>query len=363
MTVVTPATPPSPASAPASPISRRLQAAVFVLGVAAFAILIARAGLHALLANIYEARWVLGPIILVWGGAYVCNTIAWILMLGAVSSHDEPATDASRAQAARCRIPFARAYAITVSSFAINYITPLINLGGEPFRIAAGAPYVGTSQSAASVVCFRLVHTSGQLLFWITALPLAYLVLPHTPEVAVALTLVGLTLAGVLALLFGLARQETAQRTLGLMERVPLVRRLAFRLERNRPVLERIDAQLAALWGPERGRLVAALAIEYMGRALTVLEYLFITRAIGLDVGYLTAFVIGAFSQFILNMFFFIPFDIGAKEGGMYVIFRLLALPARFGIYAAVVTRIRELFWIAVGLIFVWWSRPSPRRD
>jgi uncharacterized protein (TIRG00374 family) len=344
-----PEIPPRPRS-----ISRRAQAVVFACGLAAFVFLIARAGVRETAANVYEARWVLGPIVLVWGGVYICNTVAWRLLLGAVSvDHGDGHAVGVRAPT----VPFARAYAITVASFAINYITPFVNLGGEPFRIAAAAPYVGTSRSAASVVCFRLVHTMAQITFWITALPLAYLALPHTPGLVVALAGIATCFGVVLMVLFGLARQKTVQRTLQLMGRLPLIRRLAARLERNRSVLERVDAQLAALWGPERGRFLGAMVAEYVGRGLAVVEYLFITRAIGLDVSYLTAFVIGALSQFLLNMLFFIPFDVGTKEGGMYLIFRLLRLPARLGIYAAIVMRLRELVWIALGLGFVWPSR------
>jgi uncharacterized protein (TIRG00374 family) len=342
---------PLPAAPPG--LSRRAQIIVFLLGLSAFAILVARAGVRELLTNVYDARWVLGPIVAVWGVVYICNTIAWRTLLGAVSVDHEDGHDP---HGPAPTIPFARAYAITVASFAINYVTPFVNLGGEPYRIAAAAPYVGTSRSAASVVCFRLVHTMAQIIFWITALPLAYLALPHTPGMIVLLLTIALSFSIVLAILFGLARQKTAQRTLRLLSRVPVVRRLATRLERNRPVLARIDAQLAALWGPERHRFVGALVAEYIGRALSVLEYLFITRAIGLHVSYLIAFVIGALSQFFLNMLFFIPFDVGTKEGGMYLIFDLLRLPARLGVYAAIVMRLRELVWIAVGLSFVWLS-------
>jgi uncharacterized protein (TIRG00374 family) len=351
---VTPVAPKAPSPSRGKGISRRLQVLVFVFGVAAFTVIVARTGVHEIAIKVYQARWVLLPIVLLWGVVYLCNTIAWQLLIGAPSiDHGDGQSSGGIVPA----IPFWRAYAISVASFGINYVTPLVNLGGEPFRIAAAVPYVGASRAAASVVCFRFVHTAAQIAFWITALPLAYFALPHRPGIAGALTGVGAILVLVLAAMFGLARQETAQRTLTLLGRVPLVRRLARRLERNRPTLERIDAQLASMWGPERTRFLGALAMEYVGRATAVVEYLFIIGAIGVHVSYLTAFVIGALSQFFLNLLFFIPFDAGTKEGGMYLVFQLLGLPASLGVYAAIVTRLRELVWIAVGLGFVWFSR------
>ena len=77
--VTTPELPPRPRA-----LSHRAQAVIFACGLVAFVVLVARAGVRETAANVYEARWVLGPIVLVWGGVYVCNTVAWRLLLGAV---------------------------------------------------------------------------------------------------------------------------------------------------------------------------------------------------------------------------------------------------------------------------------------
>jgi hypothetical protein len=69
------------------------------------------------------------------------------------------------------------------------------------------------------------------------------------------------------------------------------------------------------------------------------------------------AFLIGGFSSLVVNLFFFMPFNVGSKEGGLYVIFAALGLPAHLGIAAAVISRIRELTWIAIGLILVLMAR------
>ena len=85
-----------------------------------------------------------------WGLVYLCNTAAWRTLLDGA-------------------IPFRRAYFISISSFAINYVTPLVSLGGEPFRITAASAYVDTPRATASVVAFRVIHTLAQLLFWMMA--------------------------------------------------------------------------------------------------------------------------------------------------------------------------------------------------
>ncbi len=371
-------------------MSRKFQLLIFAAGTAAFAYLVAHAGVRGLLESLAEARWALPPIVAVWGVVYMLNTYSWRELMritrvdapdsgnggrsggrpsngvpgdgipsdgSAVRRGDDRVYDQLADAHDEATIPFWRAYVISVASFAINYVTPLVNLGGEPFRIAAAAPYVGTSRAAASVVSFRLAHTIGQLLFWLTAIPLAYLLLPHTWAVIAALALIAAVVASVVIALLGLSRRHVAERVLNALIRVPLTRRFAPKLEAARPVVARVDAELAALSGPGRSHFHRALAAEFLGRAVAMLEYFFIARAIGLHVSYLTAFVMGAFSQFVLNILFFIPFEMGTKEGGLYLIFRLLSLPPRLGVYAAIVSRLRELAWIAIGLCFVWLSR------
>ena len=86
-------------------------------------------------------------------------------------------------------------------------------------------------------------------------------------------------------------------------------------------------------------------------------EWDVIARAIGHPVSFGTAFLIGGFSSLIVNLFFFMPFNVGSKEGGLYVIFAALGLPSRLGVAAAVISRIREIVWIAIGLLLVLTTR------
>jgi hypothetical protein len=294
-------------------VNRKFQALVFVGALVLFVVLIAHAGVRGLLQNLVSARWAIVPSVITWGFVYACNTVAWWTLLDGA-------------------IPFGRAYVISVSSFAINYVTPLVPLGGEPLRIAAASKWVEPPRATASVVGFRVIHTLGQLIFWITAIPLAFVLLPRTPATTVSLISLAAVFAGGALALAALFRPQT-------------------RLFRRWPKLNAIHEQIAAY---SRSTILVALGAEYVGRCLSMLEYLFITRALGLDVDYPTAFMIGAFSQFITNATFFIPFELGSKEGSLSLIFHLLGLPPDLGVYASIVSRIREMIWIAIGLGLVW---------
>src|SRR5207237_626255 len=112
---------------PGRRVSRKLQLLLFVGGSAIFGYLVTRIGVARLLADTVRTGWLFVPIVLLYGVVCACNAGAWWLSM---------ADEASRP-------PFWRAYAITVAGFSLNFITPMVNVGGEPFKIAAVAPWLG----------------------------------------------------------------------------------------------------------------------------------------------------------------------------------------------------------------------------
>src|SRR5207245_11630875 len=93
------------------------------------------------------------------------------------------------------RRPFWRAWAITVASFSLNYTSPLVNVGGEPFKIAAVAPWLGLRRAAGSAVIYQMLHTLGMLLSCLTAVVLGLIFLPHAPVIVALLAGAFLALA------------------------------------------------------------------------------------------------------------------------------------------------------------------------
>src|SRR5207302_6222524 len=100
------------------------------------------------------------------------------------------------------RPSFWRTFAVTISAGALNFLTPVVNAGGEPFRVAALAPWLGTRRAAGSVILHRMLHSFAYVLVWFTAIVLAFALLPReTPNaVLIVLGVVGLVLLCLLAL-------------------------------------------------------------------------------------------------------------------------------------------------------------------
>ncbi len=329
-------------------MSRGVRLGLFVGGSALFAYLVARIGLGTLAADAVRTGWMFLPILLLYGLVYVCNAWAWWLMMA-----DEPA-----------RPPFWRAYAITVSGFSLNFVTPMINVGGEPFKVAAVSQWLGVRRAAGSVVCYQMLHTLAMVLSWLTALGLGAVLLPHDPAILAALAVAAAVLIGLGALLVSGHRSGVLERLLDVLHRAPLLGRLARLVEPRRAVLAQVDAQIADFYRGNRRRFYQALALEYLSRAIYMAEYWLIFLSVGLDAGYLKAYLIGGLSTLMLNVLFIIPFEIGAKEGSLYVLFRLLRLDPALGVYTAIVSRLRDLVWIVCGLTLVWFSgrRAAPQR-
>jgi uncharacterized protein (TIRG00374 family) len=314
-------------------MSRRVQLALLIVGAAVFSLLVARIGPARVLDNAAAVGWLFVPILLLYGVAYAANVAAWRLTMG----------DGQRPG-------FWRTYAITVSGFSLNFVTPMINAGGEPFRIAALSRWLGRRRAASSVVLHKMLHSLALLLVWLTALCLALAMLPRTRAVVAPLVGALAIVSALAALVLSGHARGGLERLLDLLHRTPLLSRLATRLEPHRAVLAEMDQQIADFYQASPQRFWSALALEYLSRSLWMVEYWLICIGVGINTTFLKAFMIGGLSSLIQNALFLVPYELGTKEGSLYALFALAGLDPRAGVYTAVVSRARDMLWIAAGL-------------
>ena len=328
-------------------MSRKIQLLAFLVGAAVFAYLVARIGVGQLLSDAARTGWLFVPIFLLYGVVYLCDTWAWWLTMADEGSHP----------------PFWRTYAILAAGTSLNFMTPMVNVGGEPFKVAALSPWLGVRRAAGSVVIYQMLHTLGMLLSFLTAVALGFVLLPHTAAIVASLAVSFVVLAALTLLLLTGHRNGGLERLLDLMHRIPLVDRLARRLEPKRATLAQIDEQITDFYHRRPRRFVQALALEYLSRSIFMLEYVLIAMGVGLNITFAQAYVVGGLTSLIQNVIFIVPFEVGVKEGSLYLVFQLLGLDPALGVYTAIVSRVRDLMWIGGGLGLVWFSgRRAPER-
>ena len=61
----------------------------------------------------------------------------------------------------------------------------------------------------------------------------------------------------------------------------------------------------------------------------------------------------------MLNLFFFIPMGLGIREGSLYLIMGGLNISSAIGVYIGLINRVREFFWIFIGLLLIQIKKPN----
>ncbi len=207
-----------------------------------------------------------------------------------------------------------------------------------------------------------MLNSVAYVLIWLTAIVFAFALLPReTPSaVLVILGVSGLVLLGVIALFMSAHRSGVLERVLNWMPRGPLLRRLAVRLEPRRATFVQMDQQITEFYHQQPGRFVKAILLEYLGRCIFMLELVLILASLGFRLGYFRAFTLGGLEAIAGNVLFLVPFELGAREGAYYVLFKLFGLDPQLGLYTSIVGRVRDFVWIAAGLLLIWMIGPRP---
>lgn len=330
-------------------MTRWLRPVLFLVGVGLFGHLVAGIGVARLWSDTVASGWMMVPIVLLFGVVYAFDTQALRLIL-----KDEPNPP-----------DFPTAFATIVSGNALNFITPMINVGGEPYKIASLAPNLGASRAAGAVIVHSMIRILAQLLVWVTAVLLGFFLLALRPLTVGLLLLALACLGGLIVVLLVLHRHGGAARLAAWLSRVRILKRLAATLERAQPALEAMDGQITDFYHRHPRRFLEALGLEYLSRAVFMTEFILIGWSVGVSVGYVDAFTIGGLEGLISNVFFFVPYGAGTREGATVLMFRQLGYSGRIGLYAAVVSRIRDLIWIVAGLGLIWvrGRRPAPAAE
>lgn len=249
-----------------------------------------------------------------------------------------------------CRASITEAWAIRLAGFALSYLTPGTQFGGEPLQVALlqRRRPIASQAAAASVVIDRAIEllANATFLAFGLVLSLQLRLLPAEAAGAVsggALTLLALPLGFLAAAVAGV-RPLTA-----LLIRLPLpaswkagiwTRLLAW--------TQSTEDQIVAFCRQQPAGLAAAMGISLAGWAWMVFEYGLLLRFLGILLDPVE--LIGVMTAGRLALLVPVPGGLGALEASQVLALAALGFSRAEGLSLGLVIRARDLAFAFAGL-------------
>lgn len=311
----------------------------FAFGMVALAIMLTQLDYSTVKRGLMAVGYRFPAVVALWGLLYVLNTTAWFLIINADG---------------RTRVRFWWLYKITISGFALNYATPGGLMGGEPYRIMELRPYVGAERASSSVILYVMAHIFSHFWFWLFSVIL--FVFTRTVSLSICVVLIAITAFCLLGLWFFIIgyRNGFTAKIINAVARLPFVGKYVRTVAvRNEARIADVDHRIAALHRQSRWVLVSSVALELTCRVCSAAEVYLIISLVAPDVDFVGCILILGFTSLFANLLFFMPLQIGGREGGFLMSAVQLGLGGGAGIFTALIVRIRELVWTAIGLLLI----------
>ena len=337
---------------------QRLNNLFFVVGVLACVVLLFTFDVSfvELWEHLCHAGYWLIPIIGVWLIIYAVNAWSWFTIIRSkIAGTDE-------------HVGFWRVYRLTITGYALNYATPVGGLGGEPYRIMELSKDISTEHATSSVILYAMMHFFAHFWFWFSSI-FIYLALAAVGDLPIntaIATLLGIIIVFCLVAFYIFSkgyRNGLVVNVLGWIGHIPGLKGWSRRFrERHADSLQNIDQQRAALHAEDKRAFYKSLVLEYLSRVIQSSEVLFMLLLFGIDNGggfsgllitYLHSILIVSFTTLFANLIGFLPMQLGVQEGGFVLSIAALGLSAALGIFVSIICRVREIIWIAIGMLLM----------
>lgn len=299
-------------------------------------------------ADICHAGYWLLAILGLWVILYIMNAWTWRIIIR--GSGD-------------CPIPFWKILKLTITGFALNYATPAGLMGGEPYKIMELKPYIGTQRATSSVLLFAMMHIFAHFWFWTSSIAVylllaAFGILPL--DIGMGIVLLFMTCfcgAGIYLFIRGY-KNGMVVKLIRFISHIPGLKNWGRRFaENHQEDLQKIDSQISQLQSQNQRSFYGSFALEYIGRVLQSLEIFFMLLLFHADTGggltFIYAFLILSFTSLFANLLFFLPLQLGGREGGFAMSVAQMGMTADIGMFVSIICRVRELFWTAIGLLLM----------
>ncbi|MCW5830397.1 MAG: flippase-like domain-containing protein [Deltaproteobacteria bacterium] len=274
-----------------------------------------------------------------------CSTLGWYLTFDGSGGVVRP-------------VSYGRLFFVRWAGESINTITPLMNLGGEPVRIALMRRHLETHQAAATVILDKSIFTIAGIIHMVSGVVVGFWVFDLPESVAwIEAIVAGILMMAAVILVTLIRRGKT------LLSLVGWLRRAGIRFSDDTlEKVEQIDDELTIFYRTHRARFWTALTAHLAGRMSRMLDVLVVAWAFGIGMSAWEAHAIAAATVIINVSFSFIPQQVGANEGGHGLLFKAVGLGWRDGLSTGLVRRARTLVFALMGyvvLVIHQWRSPD----
>jgi glycosyltransferase 2 family protein len=311
---------------------KKLNAALFFLGLGFLAYLVWRVGPRDLWQQISALGWGTIPIVLSEGVGNFAHTIGWRHCI----SKSQP------------RVPLLRLFRIAMAGFAINYVTPTASLGGEVSKASLLASVQNGPAAVSSVLLDKLTSATAHLflallgsffLLWRVHLP---------PELWIAVAATTVLVAGGMGAFLVIQKRGK----LGAMLRWLVDHRLGGRwLEQAERHVSEVDEALKQFHREQPRDFWLAFGWHVVGHATLIAQVWLFLVLLGQPAPVITVAGAGCLSLWFDFATFFVPLNLGTLEGSRILALKSVGSSVVFGMALGVAIRIAQLFWAVFGLI------------
>lgn len=321
----------------------------FLIGVLVLAFMVYKLGVKTIYENLRNTGWWFIPIFGIWIIVYFFN--AWSLNI--IITDGTPESK---------KVKIRQLMKLTISAYAINYMTPL-SIGGEPYKALKLKDDLGTHKATSSVLLYVMMHYVSHFFFWLISIPVFIFIMPEVSGV-IQIVLWAVFLSCVMLILwaYSVFTKGVIKNALSIATRFPFVgRKIRLYRDKNQHHLNEMDLLISDLYTNRKKDFFASLFVELISRYISCFEVYFMAIPLAFDLSFIQSYLIVSIATLIANIFFFAPMQMGTREGGFVLATTTLALPAGIGVYIGLCTRIRELFWIMIGVLLTKIKLPAKK--
>lgn len=314
----------------------------FILGALALGIMVYSIGLDNIWRDMKQTGWWYIPIIGMWIIVYTINTLSLYVIVRDGSQETK-------------KIGFLKLFKLTISGFAINYITPFGLMGGEPYKIIELQPHLGIQKSTSSVLLGTMMRVVAHFIFWMVSIPLLLFLVPvlsDSVEIGIIIT-TGTTFL-LLLWAYRIYTRGGVNRALIISSRLPFIgKKIKAYRNGNQEKISQMDELISDLYKNRKRDFFLSLSFEFIARILVCVEVILMMQAIKQPISFGESVLIESLQSLFSNLFFFMPMQMGAREGGFVIVYGMLSIPLAYGVFVSICKRIRELFWTLIGVVLI----------